>query len=150
MVWNFDQYEQHSLRFLLHSFLFLWYQMSSLKRMREILASHDMVGFIYTFSYSFSSLFTFQFLGVPPKRKQTKRVLRKIYYSPQSKSSMSWQVGAESKLFPDSALGNSLCTSGYKTKSEKPLFFSWPPMPPEIELLPRGVIPWGPKYAQEP
>ena len=52
------------------------------------------------------------------KRKQTKRVLRKIYYSPQSKASICFEVAVETKLFPDSALGNSLCTSGYKTKSE--------------------------------
>jgi hypothetical protein len=67
-----------------------------------------------------------------------KRVLRKMYYSPQSKNSISLEVGVETKLFPDSALENSLCTSGYKTKSENPLFFSWPPMPLETELLPRG------------
>ena len=72
------------------------------------------------------------------KRKQTKRVLRKIYYSPQSKDSISLEVAVETKLFPDSALGNSLCNSGYKTKSENPLFFSRPPMPLEIELLPTG------------
>jgi hypothetical protein len=75
---------------------------------------------------------------VPPKRKQTKRVLRKLYYSPQSKDSISLEVAVETKLFPDSALGNYLCNSGNKTKSEKPLFFSWPPMPLEIELLPSG------------
>jgi hypothetical protein len=40
------------------------------------------------------------------KRKQTKRVLRKIYYSPQSKDSISLEVAVETKLFPDSALGN--------------------------------------------
>ena len=28
--------------------------------------------------------------------------------------------------------------SGYETKSENPLFFSWPPMPLEIKLPPRG------------
>ena len=72
------------------------------------------------------------------KRKQTKRVLRKIYYSPQSKESISLEVAVETKLFPDSAFGNSLCNSGYKTKSENPLFFSWPPMPLEIELPPPG------------
>jgi hypothetical protein len=55
------------------------------------------------------------------------------------KYSISLEVGLETKLFPDSALGNYLCTSGYKTKSEKKnSFFSWPPMPLEIELLPRG------------
>ena len=41
-------------------------------------------------------------------------------------------------------------SSACKPKSENPLFFSLPPMPLEIELLPWGVIPWGPKYAQEP
>ena len=68
------------------------------------------------------------------------RVLRKIYYSPQSKDSISLEVAVETKLFPDSALGNSLCNSGNKTKSEKPLsFFSSPPVPLEIELLPPGL-----------
>jgi hypothetical protein len=67
---------------------------------------------------------------------RAKRVLRTIYYSPQSKDSISLEVAVEKKLFPDSALGNSLCNNGYKTKSEKPIFFSWPPMPLEIELLP--------------
>ena len=66
------------------------------------------------------------FLNVQAKRKQTKRVLRKIYYSPQSKDSISLEVAVETKLFPDSALGNSLCNSGYKTKSETPLFFPGP------------------------
>jgi hypothetical protein len=68
-------------------------------------------------------------------RKQTKRVLTKIYYSPQSKISISLEVGVETKLFSDSAFGNSLCNSWYKTKLENPLFFSWPPMPLEIKLL---------------
>jgi hypothetical protein len=63
-----------------------------------------------------------------------KRVLRRIYYSPQSKNSKSLEVGVETKLFPESALGNSLCTSGYKTKSEKKHLFSWPPMPLEKNL----------------
>jgi hypothetical protein len=67
-----------------------------------------------------------------------KRVLKEIYYSPRIKNSIPLEVGVETKLFPDSALGNSLCTSGYKTKSENPLFFSWPPMPLEIELLSLG------------
>jgi hypothetical protein len=75
---------------------------------------------------------------VHSKRKQTKRVLRKMYYPPQSKDSISLKVAVETKLFPDTALGNSLCNSGNKTKSEKPLFFSLPPMPLEIELLPPG------------
>jgi hypothetical protein len=62
-----------------------------------------------------------------------------MYYSPQSKEdSISLEVAVETKLFPDSALGNSLCDSGNKTKSEKPLFLSWPSMPLEIELLPQG------------
>ena len=43
-----------------------------------------------------------------PKRKQTKRVLRNIYYSPQSKDSISLEVGDETKNFTDSAFGNSL------------------------------------------
>ena len=78
-----------------------------------------------------------------PKRKHTKRLLAKIYYSPQSKSSISLEVVVETKPYPDSALGNSLCTSGCKPKSEKKLFFSWPPMHLEIELLPnlrRGCL----------
>jgi hypothetical protein len=32
------------------------------------------------------------------------------------------EVAVETKLFPDSALRNSLCNGGYKTKSEKTLF----------------------------
>ena len=43
------------------------------------------------------------------KRKQTKRVLRKIYYSPQSKDSISLEVAVETKNFPDLGFGNSLC-----------------------------------------
>ena len=66
-----------------------------------------------------------------PKRKQTKRVLRKIYYSPQSKNSISLEVAVETKLFPDSALGNSLCNSGYKTKSEKLLWVPSMPRNPQ-------------------
>jgi hypothetical protein len=49
-----------------------------------------------------------------------------------------WEVGADTKLYTYLALRNSLCTSRFKPKSEKPLFFSWPLMPLEIELLPRG------------
>ena len=61
---------------------------------------------------------------VDQRENRLKRVLRKIYYySPQSKDSISLEVAVETKLFPDSALGNSLCNSGYKTKSETPLFF---------------------------
>ena len=71
------------------------------------------------------------------KRKQTKRVLRKMYCSPQSKKNISLEVGVERKLFPESAFGNSLCTCEYKTKSENPLLFSWSLMPLEIKLLPR-------------
>jgi hypothetical protein len=63
---------------------------------------------------------------------------KNVLLSPQSKDSISLEVAVETKLFPDSALGNSLCNSEYKTKSENPLFFSWPPMPLEIELLPLG------------
>ena len=70
-----------------------------------------------------------------PKRKQTKRVLRKIYYSTKSKDSISLEVAVETKIFPDSDLGNSLF---YKTKSENSLLFSWPPMPLKIELPPPG------------
>ena len=33
-----------------------------------------------------------------------------------------WEVGADTKLYPDLALGNSPCTCGFKPKSEKPLF----------------------------
>jgi len=49
-----------------------------------------------------------------------------------------WEVGADTKLYPDSALGNSLCTSGRKPNLEKKISFSWPPMPLEIDLLPWG------------
>ena len=73
-----------------------------------------------------------------PKIKETKNILRNIYYSLQSKNNISLEVEDETKLFPDSAFGNSLCNSACKPKSENPLFFSWPPMPLEIELLPRG------------
>jgi hypothetical protein len=59
-----------------------------------------------------------------------------MHYSPQSKDSISLEVAVETKLFPDSALGNSLSNIGNKEKSEKTLFFSWPPMPLEIDLLP--------------
>jgi hypothetical protein len=54
---------------------------------------------------------------------------RAVYY---------WEVGADTKLYPDLALGNSLCLCGCKPKSEKPLFFSWPPTPLKNELLPWG------------
>jgi hypothetical protein len=47
-----------------------------------------------------------------------------------------WEVVADTKLFQDSSLENSVCTSRCRTKLEKTLFFSWPPMPLEIELLP--------------
>jgi hypothetical protein len=60
------------------------------------------------------------------KRRQTKRVLRKMYYSPQSKDSISLVVAVQTKLFP---LGNSLCNSENKTKSENPLFFPGLPCP---------------------
>ena len=55
--------------------------------------------------------------------KQTKIVLRNIYYSLQSKNSISLEVEDETKNFPDSAFGNYLCTSACKSKSEKTLFF---------------------------
>jgi hypothetical protein len=34
-----------------------------------------------------------------------------------------WEVEADTKLYPDSYLGNSLCTSGCKPNLEKNLFF---------------------------
>ena len=46
-----------------------------------------------------------------------------ITYSPQIKNSIYLEVGEEAKLLPDSAFTNSLCTRGYKPKSEKPSFF---------------------------
>ena len=55
------------------------------------------------------------------KLQQSKIVLRKIYYSLQSKNSRSLEVGEETKLQP--AFGNSLCTRGYKPKSENPSLF---------------------------
>ena len=61
------------------------------------------------------------------KRKQTKRVVRKKIL--QSKNSISLEDGVETKNFPDSALGNFLCTSGYKTKTEKNLVFPGLPCP---------------------
>ena len=45
---------------------------------------------------------------------------RAVYY---------WEVGADTKLYPDLALGNSLCTIGFKQKSEKKLFFPGLPCP---------------------
>ena len=55
--------------------------------------------------------------------KETKIILRNIYYFLPSKDSMSLEVGEETKLLPDSAFGNSLCTSAYKSNSEPPIFF---------------------------
>ena len=49
--------------------------------------------------------------------KQTRMVLRNIYYSPQSKNSISLEVGNETKILPDSAFGNSLCTKVLRAKS---------------------------------
>ena len=49
------------------------------------------------------------------KIKETKFILRKIFYSLPSKK----EVGEEKKLLPDSAFGNSLCNCAYKPKSEK-------------------------------
>ena len=57
------------------------------------------------------------------KIKETKIILRNIYYPPQSKNSISLEVREETKLLPDSAFGNFLCTRGYKPKSEKKLSF---------------------------
>ena len=56
----------------------------------------------------------------------------------KARSVYCWEVGANTKLYLDLALGNFLCLCGCKLKSEKKLFFSWPPMPLKIELLPRG------------
>ena len=75
---------------------------------------------------------------VDPKRKQTKKVPLKMYYPHPGKDGILLKGKVETKLFPDSALGNFLCNSGYKTKSEKNPLFSWPPMPLEIELPPPG------------
>ena len=75
---------------------------------------------------------------VDQRENRLKRVLRNIYYSPQSKDSISLEVAVETKLFPDSALGNSLCNSGYKTKSEKNLFFPGLTSPLKIRLPPQG------------
>ena len=43
--------------------------------------------------------------------KGAKIILSIIYYFLPSKDSISWEVGAETKLLPDSAFGNSLCTN---------------------------------------
>ena len=71
------------------------------------------------------------------KRKQTKRVLRKMYYSPQSsphsKDIISLEVEVETKLSKIQLL-EILCNSGYKTKYEKNPLFSWSSMPLEIKL----------------
>ena len=42
--------------------------------------------------------------------KETKIILRVFYYFLPSKDSISWEV-EETKLLPDSAFGNSLCTN---------------------------------------
>jgi hypothetical protein len=56
----------------------------------------------------------------------------------KARAAYCWEVGADTKLYPDLALGNSLCLCRCKPKSEKKIFFSWHPMPLKIELLPRG------------
>jgi hypothetical protein len=60
-----------------------------------------------------------------PKRKQTKRVLTKNFYSPQSKISIFLEVGIETKLFPDSLLGNFVMDTRQNQK-QTPLFLSLP------------------------
>ena len=58
--------------------------------------------------------------------KQTKIVLRNIYFSSQSKNNISLEVGEETKTFPGSAFGNSLFTR----KSERD-----PSMPRNLEKV---------------
>ena len=41
-------------------------------------------------------------------------------------------------FFPDSSFGNSLSIVDTRQNQKPPLFFSWPPMPLEIKLLPPG------------
>jgi hypothetical protein len=71
------------------------------------------------------------------KIKEAKIILRNIYYSLPSKNSISLEVGEETKLLPDSAFGNSLCTSAFKPKSEKNCFFPGLPPPLETEIQSR-------------
>ena len=66
------------------------------------------------------------------KIKETKFILRNIFYSLPSKK----EVGEETKLLPDSAFGNSLCNCAYKPKSEKNPSFSWPPIPFKLSYIP--------------
>ena len=61
-----------------------------------------------------------------------------MYYSPQSKESISLEVAVETKLFPDSALGNSLCNSEYKTKSEKKPKVFLASHAPKLSYCPQG------------
>ena len=77
-----------------------------------------------------------------------------IYYSLQSKNSISLEVGEETKFLPDSAFENSLCTRAYKPKLEKKMF-TLPPMPLETELQskvdPKGskVVPSMPRNLEK-
>ena len=61
-----------------------------------------------------------------------------LYYLLEVKNCITLELGGETKLLPDSSFEISLCNTAFMPKSEKHLFFSWPPMPLEIELLPRG------------
>ena len=49
-----------------------------------------------------------------------------------------WEVGADTKLYPDSALGNSLCTSGCKPNLEKKSCFPGLPCPLKLSYCPGG------------
>ena len=52
---------------------------------------------------------SFHYLGAMKLSECCQRENRlKMYYRPQSKISISLEVGVETKLFPDSTLGNSL------------------------------------------
>ena len=86
---------------------------------------------------------------VDPKRKQTKKVPLKMYYPHPGKDGILLKGKVETKLFPDSALGNFLCNSGYKTKSEKKSSFLLASNASRNWATALGVILLVPKYAQE-
>ena len=77
-------------------------------------------------------------LGCKQRENRLRDSLGKFIALHKARALYHWEVGADTKLYPDLAPGNLLCSSGFKPKSENPLFFSWPSMPLKIELLPRG------------
>ena len=86
------------------------------------------------------------------KIKETKIILRNIYYSQQSKNSISLKVGEKTNFLSDSEFGNSLCTRALEDTSQnqkRPSFFLASHAPWNW-ATPPGVIPRGPKHAQKP